>query len=267
MSTTISPRITPRVPVTHKMWPDIVLLWRHMTNTLSRRRRAIGAASAALLLGVLVWLLPNDIGVLNTLQMKHTAGAEVRRNLKELSGEIGRWGDFAGYNLLIVLGLWMGGRVSRSRYFQRLAVASMLCAIFAGLVANVFRFTLGRPRPAAVFREGVKDGLYGPQIRWNYNSFPSGHTATAFGSAIPVVVAMPPVGVPLLLGACGVSWARMYGNQHHPSDVAVAIWIAVVFGVPLGLAVRRTRYSRDGDGPDGPESEEEAGPCKELAEA
>jgi membrane-associated phospholipid phosphatase len=143
----------------------------------------------------------------------------------------------------------------------------MLCAIFAGLVANVFRFTLGRPRPAVVLREGVKDGLYGPQIRWNYNSFPSGHTATAFGSAIPVVVAMPPVGVPLLLGACGVSWARMYGNQHHPSDVAVAVWIAVVFGVPLGLAVRRTRYRRDGDEPDGPGSEEEAGACEELAEA
>ena len=50
----------------------------------------------------------------------------------------------------------------------------------------------------------------------------------------------------------------MFGNQHHPSDVGVAILIAAIFGVPLGLAVRRTRFTRDGDGPDGPTVEEEA---------
>lgn len=248
MSADISPRFIRRTPVTHKMWPDIRLLWGHMLGTFGRRRWIISAATSAVLLAVFLWLLPQDATVLRGLQLKHVPDKELRADLKDLSGEIGKWGDFAGYNLLLVVALWLGGRACKSRYFQRLAVASMLCAVFAGLVANVFRFSTGRPRPRAIERDGVKDGLYGPQIRWNYNSFPSGHTATAFGSAIPLAVAMPVIGVPAVLGACSVSWARLFGNQHHPSDVAVAIWIAVFFGIPLGLAVRRTRFARDEDG-------------------
>jgi membrane-associated phospholipid phosphatase len=257
-----------RVPITTKMWPDICLLWNHMTGTFRRRPRILISATLAVLLGIACLLLPRDREVLHTLQMKQVPNRELRQGLKELSGEVGRWGDFAGYNLVLVVGLWIGGRAFRSRYFQRLAVASMLCAIFAGAVANVFRFSVGRPRPKAIEREGIKDGAYGPKVEWNYNSFPSGHTATAFGSAIPLAIAMPPVGVPALMAACGVSWARMFGNQHHPSDVAVAIWLAVLFGVPLGLAVRRTRFTKDGDGPDGPADDvEEQLPDTEPTEA
>ncbi|MEZ0274176.1 MAG: phosphatase PAP2 family protein [Roseimicrobium sp.] len=246
-----------RVPITMKMWPDICLLWNHMTGTFRRRPWVLIAATLLVLLGIACLLLPQDREVLRALQLKHVPDRELRQDLKELSGEIGQWGDFAGYNLVLVVGLWIGGRAFRSRYFQRLAVASMLCAIFAGAVANVFRFSVGRPRPKAIEREGIQDGAYGPRVDWNYNSFPSGHTATAFGSAVPLAIAMPPVGVPALIGAGGVCWARMYGNQHHPSDVAVAIWLAVLFGVPLGLAVRRTRFTKDEDGPDGPPDDAE----------
>lgn len=246
-----------RVPTTMKMWPDIRLLCKHMAGTFFRRPRWMIAATVFVLMAIGLLVLPRDGALLRALQLKHVPDKELRQDLKDLSGDIGQWGDFAGYNLVLVVGLWIGGRAFRSRYFQRLAVASMLCAIFAGAVANVFRFTVGRPRPRAIERDGVKDGIYGPQVKWNYNSFPSGHTATAFGSAIPLAVAMPPVGVPALVAAGGVCWARMYGNQHHPSDVAVAIWLAVLFGVPLGLAVRRTRFISDGDGPDGPADDHE----------
>ncbi len=257
MSTSISPRIIPRVPVTHKMWPDVRLLWKQMLGTFGRRRWIISVATFALLAVIAYCLLPYDAIVLKGLQLKHVPDRELRKELKDLSGEIGKWGDFAGYNLLLVVSLWIGGRACRSRYFQRMAVASMMCAVLAGVVANALRFSVGRPRPRAIEKEGVKDGAYGPQIRWDYNSFPSGHTATAFGSAIPLAVAMPVVGVPAVIGACSVSWARMFGNQHHPSDVGVAILIATIFGVPLGLAVRRTRFICDDDGPEGPLPNEE----------
>lgn len=230
-----------------------------MLRTFGRRRWVISAGSLVLLAVIALWLLPRDAYVLRGIQLKDVPDRELREELKDLSGEIGKWGDFAGYNLLLVVSLWIGGKVCRSRYFQRMAVASMMCAVLAGVVANALRFSVGRPRPRAIEKEGVRDGAYGPQIRWDFNSFPSGHTATAFGSAIPLAVAMPVVGVPALIGACSVSWARMFGNQHHPSDVSVAILIATIFGVPLGLAVRRTRFTLDGDGPDGltPEVETE----------
>lgn len=212
-----------------------------------RRRGLFLAVSMAVLAALAIVFVPREDGWLSALQLRGSADKELRAQLKELSGEVGRWGDFASYNLLLVLGLWFGGRMMRSRYVQRLAVASLLCAVFSGATANVFRFTLGRPRPRVVEKEGVADGFYGPQMRWDYNAFPSGHTATAFGSAIPLAIGAPVIGVPALVLSGGVSWARMFGGQHHPTDVAVAIWIAVVFGLPLGLAVRRTRRIRTGE--------------------
>lgn len=252
MSAYITPRRIhrKRVPITRKMWPDIRLLWLEMV-TVFRQHRWLMLGSTVLVVGLVFWfIVPRDASLLKKIQLRHVPNKELRADLKELSGEIGRWGDFAGYNLFLVLAIWTGGRVCRSRYFQRLAVASMMCAILAGLVANVFRFSMGRPRPNAIAKKGIEDGWYGPQIRWDYNSFPSGHTATAFGSSIPLAVAMPVVGVPAMVCATGVCWARMYGSQHHPSDVAVAIWIATLFGIPLGLAVRRTRFVKAAGDPE-----------------
>jgi membrane-associated phospholipid phosphatase len=258
MSVSIAPRQirTRRLPITSKMLPDIRLLWREMTGVLHRRKIVWAVATLLLLAAVVFLLVPRDASLLSQVQLKHVPDKVLRADLKTLSGEIGRWGDFAGYNLLLVLGVWMGGRICRSRYFQRLAVASMMCAVLAGLAANILRFSLGRPRPGAIVKLGVPDGLYGPQIKWSFNSFPSGHTATAFGSAIPLAVAMPVIGVPALAGAATVSWARMYGNQHHPSDVVVAIWLALLFGVPLGLAVRKTRFVKADSDPSDEESAE-----------
>lgn len=270
MSVSIAPRQIRkrRLPITFKMLPDIRLLWKEMTGILHRRKLVCTAATLLLLAAVVFLLVPRDASLLSQVQLKQVPDKALRADLKTLSGEIGRWGDFAGYNLLLVLGVWMGGRVCRSRYFQRLAVASMMCAVLAGLAANVFRFSLGRPRPGAITKLGVPDGLYGPQIKWSFNSFPSGHTATAFGSAIPLAVAMPVIGVPALAGAATVSWARMYGNQHHPSDVVVAIWIALLFGVPLGLAVRKTRFVKaDGDPSEEEPTEEEVVEGLEMGEA
>ncbi|HSJ03776.1 MAG: phosphatase PAP2 family protein [Verrucomicrobium sp.] len=271
MSTSIAPRQIrlKRVPITAKMWPDIKLLWKEMIAALTSRRWAWLAATATFLLVVFLFLFPRDAEVLRAVQLKQSPDKALRSDLKELSGEIGRWGDFAGYNLFLVIAVWGGGRVCRSRYFQRLAVASMLCAIMAGLAANVFRFTTGRPRPNAIAKKGIPDGWYGPQVKWDFNSFPSGHTATAFGSSIPLAVAMPVVGVPALICASSVCWARMYGNQHHPSDVAVAIWIAILFGIPLGQAVRRTRFVKAAGDPEGDYGvdEDDAGEIVEVGEA
>ncbi|WP_050029879.1 phosphatase PAP2 family protein [Verrucomicrobium sp. BvORR034] len=270
MSSSIAPRCIrlKRVPVTLKMWPDIRLLWSEMVGVMSRHRWKMAAATVIVVGLVFAFLVPRDAEVLKVVQLKQMPNRELRQDLKELSGEIGKWGDFGGYNLVLVIGVWMAGRLFKSRYFQRLAVASMLCAVFAGLVANVFRFSVGRPRPNAIAKKGVADGWYGPQVKWDFNSFPSGHTATAFGSSIPLAVAMPVVGVPALLCATSVCWARMYGNQHHPSDVAVAIWIAVLFGVPLGLAVRRSRFKKAaGDPEDAVVSEDDEDEVVEAGEA
>jgi membrane-associated phospholipid phosphatase len=104
---------------------------------------------------------------------------------------------------------------------------------------------VGRPRPHEVVKTEIADGFYGPTMNPDMQSFPSGHTATALGSADPVAILAPPIGVPILVFAGSVGSSRMYKNKHYPKDVLIGAFIGTVFGVAAAVVVRR-RYRRDG---------------------
>jgi hypothetical protein len=155
-----------------------------------------------------------------------------------LAKTLSYWGDFAGLNLTLTLLLWWLGLRGAHVTFRRAAVALMLTSILAGATANIARFSFGRARPNA----NAPDGFYGPSFESRFHALPSAHTSTAFGAAIPLLVSLPKIGAPVAIIACGVSWSRVYRNQHRPTDIFCGIWVAAMFGVPFGLAVRRLRH-------------------------
>ncbi len=214
-------------------------LSRMMGGILFRQRMGWMVATAVMTVALLFGVLPYEDAWLN--EIRHVSGSEQRAVWKAVAGWMSYWGDFGTFTLLLSAGILFSGWWRRSLHLKRLAVATILAATFAGTMANVLRSGLGRPRP----RSGLVDGLYGPSLKSEFHSLPSAHTATAFGSSLPVLIAAPHVGVPLILFAGGVSWSRMHLNQHHPTDVIVGAWIAVLFGLPLGLAVRRRRLNGD----------------------
>lgn len=150
---------------------------------------------------------------------------------------LSHWGNITFFNLGLVVILGGIACVRRSDFIRRLAIAVLLCSLFSGIVACTIRGLAGRARPG----NGLAPGFYGPTLDKRKQSFPSGHTATAFGASIPVAVAVPPAGVPLLLISGGVAWSRMQKNCHHLSDVLASIALASFYGIPLGLAARRMR--------------------------
>jgi membrane-associated phospholipid phosphatase len=124
-------------------------------------------------------------------------------------------------------------RLLKSRRWMRVIAAAMIASTLAGIVANTSRLTSGRTRP----RESpkIEQGFYGP---WHdghlligqpaYNSFPSGHTATAFGLAAVILFASPAAGIFALAGAGLVAWASIAMGAHHPSDVTVSTILSFV---------------------------------------
>jgi membrane-associated phospholipid phosphatase len=150
---------------------------------------------------------------------------------------LSQWGDYWTGTLIIVTVLWLAGAAFHRPRWRAAALACLLAASLGGLEADAVRFATGRPRPCT----SLPDGLYGPHLSRNYFSFPSAHTTTAFATAGSLAVALPPVGVPLLLGAGGVGWSRLCLGQHHPSDVWAGLWLGLLNGVVLGFAARRWR--------------------------
>lgn len=207
--------------------------WRRAwarTVAFLRRHRWLLLVALLLVLSCLFFSFPRDL----TWSRMIRGGGE----LKKLAQEIGSWGSVAQYNLFIVAGIWIWGKVRRSEFLKRLAMATAVATILAGLFCNSFRFTLGRPRP---FTNEPPMAFQGPQLKPRYHGFPSGHVSTAFGTAIPVLIALPEVGIPVTVFAGAMTWARMYDRQHYPSDVWVGAWIGILFGIAAGVPLARVR--------------------------
>lgn len=190
---------------------------------------------AALLLICLFVVNPHDRAMLDAVR-----GPKKDPMLDRIAGEIGHWGDFALFNLGGAALIWSYGFLIRSRWFQRLAMATLVAAILAGVTCNAFRFTAGRARPKAEMVDQFY-GLPGSLNGWNFHGFPSGHSSTAFGSGMPVVTAGGIWGLPVLAFSTSVGWARMYKNQHYPTDVIVGGFLGVLYGLAASWRLRKIR--------------------------
>ncbi len=211
---------------------DWIRSWRDTKRFFIRNRWTVGISFVVMLLVLIFVTWPNDYALYKWI------GAGKDPEVRKVAREIGHVGNVAQYNLGVVIGFWLIGRVRRSRYLQRLAVMIFLTTTLAGVFCNAFRFTLGRPRP---FTGKEASQFVGIQFQASHHGFPSGHTSTAFGTAVPPLVCTPVAGVPITLFAGAMGWARIYNKDHYPSDVFVGAYIGTVFGLAGGLPLMRVR--------------------------
>lgn len=150
-------------------------------------------------------------------------------NDSRLVAQASRFGDWP--ELMIGGGIgYMLARRFRSIRWQRLFLSAMIASTLAGMTVNASRLTTGRTRP----RAEAAQGWYGPHHdgKWligraDFNSFPSGHTATAVGFAGVLIMGAPEWGVLALLAAGFIAWSRLQLGAHHPSDVVAATIISL----------------------------------------
>jgi membrane-associated phospholipid phosphatase len=148
-----------------------------------------------------------------------------------MQGAVSRYGDWPFLMLLGGAGLLVAWRLRNQRW-QRILIAAMVASTLAGALVNAVRLTTGRPRP----RESpkIEQGWYGPYHNGRlligdarYNSFPSGHTATAVGFAGVILFASPLAGAAAMVVALAIAWSRIILGAHHPSDIVVATLVAL----------------------------------------
>jgi membrane-associated phospholipid phosphatase len=152
----------------------------------------------------------------------------------QIYGKIRVWGDWPPIMVAAAIGFLIA-KARGNRRWSRIILAAMIASTLAGMIANASRLTTGRTRP----RESpkIEHGFYGPYHNGRilvgvpaYNSFPSGHTATAFGFAAAIVFASPAWGFLALIGAAAVAWSSIAIGAHHPSDVVVSMTLAFLTG-------------------------------------
>src|ERR1051326_3963498 len=69
-------------------------------------------------------------------------------------------------------------------------------------------------------------------------SFPSGHAMTAAAFGTPIIVAAPPLAIPLVIAACAlVSWSRIALGHHYPSDIVAGTLLGAIIAATVAMVV------------------------------
>ncbi|MGY4537356.1 membrane-associated phospholipid phosphatase [Mucilaginibacter sp. UYNi724] len=129
--------------------------------------------------------------------------------------------------------LLVGGIVTNDKQMRQnsLYVASSTAISYG--VMLLLKHLVKRPRPF------VQNINIVPVYRASSTSFPSGHAASTFSTAMALSNAYPKwyVIAPAFLWAGSVSYSRMYLGEHYPTDVAAGASI----GVDTALLLRGIR--------------------------
>lgn len=145
-------------------------------------------------------------------------------------------GSVAAAICLVIL---LIGQITKNVHIRKTACAGLAACIASLIITQTIKHLWDKPRPLAVIFEARP---VGKALFWN--SFPSGHTATAFAMAIAIGAFVPKLRIILLLLATLVAFSRIYLGTHYPTDVVGGAALGIIVGeVCAGFVSRRT--SRD----------------------
>ena len=115
--------------------------------------------------------------------------------------------------------------------------AFLLCSsyLLTSLVAQIAKHIFVMPRPSAYFKDELSriNFVKGVEV-FSSNSFPSGHTVTAFSAAVVLTYLIPKKGwgFVFLLWAILIGYSRIYLCEHFFEDVVGGSVIGVCITVP-----------------------------------
>jgi membrane-associated phospholipid phosphatase len=120
-------------------------------------------------------------------------------------------------------------------YFKKRqqALAMLYAFLISGIVVQVIKNLVSSPRPKLFFEAGQYLHFIDGVSLANNSSFPSGHTATAFGIATVLVLMLKnKTWQPhILIATVMVGYSRIYLAQHFLLDVMIGAIIGTVSGI------------------------------------
>jgi membrane-associated phospholipid phosphatase len=128
---------------------------------------------------------------------------------------------------LFVLSLCLylfGGSINRK--LSDAGKTLFLGLISAGISVQIVKHLVGRARPSVTYASV----FIGPSVKYAYDSFPSGHTASAFCLAFILSEFFPKYRAAFYLFGVIVGLYRIDGLSHFPSDVMAGALLGTIVG-------------------------------------
>ena len=153
----------------------------------------------------------------------------------------GRIGNQLGHGstLVILSGLaLLSGYIGKRQKLLFVGVQSLLAHALAGLITQIIKHTVGRPRPRLAHQDHWE---IGPSFQSGLDAFPSGHSSASFAVAAVFARHFPRYAWMLYLTAASVAFSRIIKGSHFPTDACAGAFIGYVIGTIVSRPLRQWR--------------------------
>jgi len=174
-----------------------------------------------------------DIRVAERLEpVRNTRAAE------KVAGFIAEFGDqppiYAMTGAVVVTGAAM-----RDWQLTRTGARMLAAHVAATTLKTILKMSIDRTRPNMAAENGHYEVGKGEHYEPDYNSFPSGHTASSIAVARALGRDRPGLHGAALLAASTVAGLQVVRNKHFLSDIAAGVAIGLVAEKAVDLIFRR----------------------------
>lgn len=127
-----------------------------------------------------------------------------------------------------------------------LALQLLLAYSISGLLAQLLKKITIMPRPKSFFVEGAYQHFINGVTHAGWNSFPSGHTTSAFAMAtlFSLYTKNPLLQVLYFLLACLVGFSRIYLGQHFLMDVFAGSVLGAFVAIAIFVYVKLPKLGK-----------------------
>ena len=168
--------------------------------------------------------------------------------LKKFFVRITELGDSLWYFLIIIsvfLFSLIGKKtklisVKKWLYLKNLTYFSFFYLVLVGLITQILKHIIGRPRPNYVdFEIGTSFKFFSTDA--SFHSFPSGHSSTIFAVALILSLLIPSLRLFFLLFGFIVALSRVVVGAHFTTDIVASGLIAIIL-YKIYLIILEKRY-------------------------
>ncbi len=139
---------------------------------------------------------------------------------------------YALYPLSATLLLFFLFVLLKKTFYQKAMLYLFSSIVLSGIIVDILKVIFGRFRPALFFKEHLF-GFSLFHFGSLYNSFPSGHSATAFSLGIGLALLFPKYRYFFILFAILIAFSRVVLTAHYLSDVIIGSFIGALTSVYL----------------------------------
>lgn len=136
-------------------------------------------------------------------------------------------GDSKWYFLALAAAFFLFSFILKSKNWSRKILFLALVLSASGLLNMLLKWICGRSRPINLFLHGIY-GFHFFALGYEWNSFPSGHSATVFSLATALSILSPRFGFLAFIPATVVASSRVLITSHYLSDVIAGACVGII---------------------------------------